>query len=342
MPHLHNEANTTFFAGSRVFSKIDLRWGYLQVKLHEFWRHLTSMITPFGLYEWQRLAFDLCSAPSSFKKIVAELINGIPGVKNLLDDIVICGTTQAEHDERLKRVLQSLAEHDVIINTEKSSFSVDAVDFVGHRVTPQGVSPLQSHVEAISKLDTPTNLKELRRFLGAAGFYRKFVPQFSDLVEPLNEVLRGESEFAWSDQRQQAFDQLKTALTSAAVLAHFDLRLPIQVTTDASAVAIGAVLSQTQTDGSERPVAYASRTLTTAERAYSVSEREALACIWACERWHWFLYGRRFTLRTDHSSLTTLLSGGTKGRRPMRLLRWADRLSEYQFDVVYRPGADNA
>ena len=173
-----------------------------------------------------------------------------------------------------------LAEHDVI-NNEKSSFSVDAVDFVNHRVTPQGVSPLQSHVKAISKLDTPTNLKELRKLLGAAGFYRKFVQRFSDIVKPLNELVRGESEFAWSDQRQQAFDKLKTALTSAAVLAHFDLRLPTQVTTDASAVAIGAVHSQTQTDGSERPVAYASWTFTTAERAYSVSERESLACIWA-------------------------------------------------------------
>ena len=115
------------------------------------------MITPFGLFEWQRLPFGLCSAPSSFQKIVGELINGIPKVKILLDDIIICGKTQAEHDERLKRVLQNLAEHDVVIKTDKSSFSVDAVDFVGHRVTPQGVSPLQSHVEDISKLGTPTN-----------------------------------------------------------------------------------------------------------------------------------------------------------------------------------------
>ena len=165
------------------------------------------------------------------------------------------------------------------MNAEKSSFSVEAVDFVDHRVSPQGFSPLQSHVESISKLDTPTSLKELRRLLGAAGFYRKFVPRFSDIVEPLNELLRGDTDFSWSDQRLQAFEQLKTALTSATVLAHFDPKHTTQVTTDASAVAIGAVLSQPQPDGSERPVANASRTLSTAERAYFVSEREELACI---------------------------------------------------------------
>ena len=179
-------------------------------------------MTLFGLYEWQRLPFGLCSAPSSFKNILAELVNGIPGVKNLLDDIIICGANQAEHDKRLRRVLQSLAQHDVVINGEKSSFSVEAVEFVGHRVLPQGVSPLQSHVETISRLDTPTSLNELRRLLGAPGFYRKFVPRFSDIVEPLNELMRGDTDFVWSDQRQQAFEQLKTALTSATVLPHFD------------------------------------------------------------------------------------------------------------------------
>ena len=134
-------------------------------------------------------------------------------MKNLLEDIIISGENHGEHDERLKSVLQQLADHDVVINNEKSAFSVDAVDFVGHRVTSHGVSPLQSHVDSIAKLDTPTNLKELRRFLGAAGFYRKFVPRFSDLVEPLNELLRGETEFTWNEQRQQSFDQIKTALS---------------------------------------------------------------------------------------------------------------------------------
>ena len=134
-------------------------------------------------------------------------------MKNLLDDIIICSTTQAEHHERLKRVLKNLEEQYVVINTEKSSFSVNAVDSVGHLVMLQDVSPLQSHVEVISKLDTPTNVKELQRLFCAACFYRKFVSRFSDLVEPMNDLLREETEYAWSDQQQHAFDQFKTALS---------------------------------------------------------------------------------------------------------------------------------
>ena len=158
------------------------------------------MITPFYLYEWQRLFVNLCSAPSSFQQIVAKLINGIPRMTNLLDDIIFCGTTQAEHDERLNRLLQNLAKRDIVINTERSWFSVDAVDFVGHQVWPRGVSPFQWQVEAIFKLDTPTSLKEIRRLFGSASVYRKFVPQFSDIVEALNDLLRGDTDFSWRDQ----------------------------------------------------------------------------------------------------------------------------------------------
>ena len=335
------EELSEFFAGATVFSKIDLKWGYLQVKLDESAHHLTSMITPFGLYKWVRLPFGLCSAPSCFQKIVASILDGIQGVRNLLDDIIISASTKAEHDKRLREVLDRLVQHDVVINVEKSTFCAEAVDFVGHHVSSHGVSPLDSNIAAISDLKAPSTHKELRSVLGAAGFYRKFVPRFSEIVEPLNNLLKNDAEFVWGEEQQQAFEQLKAELVSTRVLAHFDAKLPTVVTTDASGVAIGAVLSQLQTDGVERPVAYASRTLSSAERAYSVSEREALACIWACERWNYYLYGRHFTLRTDHSALTTLLSGGQKGRRPMRLLRWSDRLNAYNFDVEYKPGLEN-
>lgn len=335
------EELSQFFADSTVFSKIDLKWGYLQVRLNEAAQHLTSMITPFGVYKWLRLPFGLCSAPSCFQKIIAQILDGIDGVKNLLDDIIISGRTRAKHDDRLDRVLKRLAERDVVINVDKSAFGVDAVDFVGHRVSRKGVGPLQSNIDAILTLRQPTSQKELRSFLGAAGFYRKFVPRYSDIVEPLNLLLKSDTPFDWTETHDHAFAALKSELVSKRVLSHFDATLPTIVTTDAPAVAIGAVLSQLQRDETERPVAFASRILSSAERNYSVSEREALACIWACEHWHWYLYGRHFELRTDHSPLTTLLTGGGKGRRPMRLLRWADRLNEYSFNVTYKPGAVN-
>ena len=168
----------------------------------------------------------------------------------------------------------------------------------------------------------------------------KFGPHFSDIAEPLRKLLKQDTPWQWDSIQGKAFDGLKQEISSNRVLAQFDTQFRTIVSTDASAVALGSVLSQIQ-NGEERPIALSSRTLSSAERAYSVGEREALPCIWPCEHWHYYLDGRKFTLRTDHSSLTTLLSGPTLGRKPMRILRWAERLQEYNYDIVYRPGKDN-
>lgn len=336
------EELSDFFAGSKFFSKVDLKWGYLQVELVESARYITAMITPWGLFQWRRLPFGLSSAPSCFQKIIASIVQGIDGVRNLLDDIVICGKNKHEHDERLLQVLQRLDEYNVTINAEKTVLSAQSVDFVGHHVSADGVRPLQSNVDAILQAEPPVTLKQLRSFLGACNFYRKFIKSFSDVTEPLNLLLRKDARFEWTPLCQRAFELMKSAITQAPTLAHFDADLPTMLTTDASLVALGAVLSQIHPDGSDHPVAFASRTISDAERNYSAGEREALACIWAAEHFHFYLYGRQFTLRTDHSSLTTLLAGASKGHKPMRLLRWADRLAQYSFNVEYRPGRLNA
>ena len=299
------------------------------------------MITPLGLFQWKRLPFGLSSAPSYFQMVMSIITKGLDGVKFLMDDIIVCGKSKAEHDSRLERLCKRLHDYHVLINMDKSIFGVPTVDFVGHTVSADGVKPLKSNITAIENLEVPTNSKKVRSLLGAANFYRKFIPHFSDIVEPLVALTRKEEAFVWSGPQQRAFDQLKTSLTSASVLAHFDPDLSTLVTTDASGVALGAYLSQVHHNGVERTVAFASRTLSATERAYSTSEREALACIWACEHWHYYLYGRHFTLRTDHSALKALLSGGQKGRKPMRLLRWADRLQQYDYDIQYRSGPDN-
>ena len=199
------------------------------------------------------------------------------------------------------------------------------MDFIGHHFSAQGVTPLQSNVDAILSMPVPSNAKQLASFLGAAGYYIKFVPNFATLALPLRELLRNGAELHWSTHCSNAFENIRGKISRPPVLAHFKCGAETVVTSDASADAIGAVLSQID-GGMEQPIAYASRALTPTECNYSATEREALAAIWACERWHFYLYGRRFTIRTDHQALTTLLTAKGVGRRPIRLMRWADRL----------------
>jgi hypothetical protein len=220
------------------------------------------------------------------------------------------GRDMAEHDARLRSVLDRLAKYGATLRVEKCVLGQPEVDFNGHRVSANGVRHLQSNVAALERIPPPTNQRQLSRFVGAATYYAKFVPLFAELCRPFRPLLKSNSEWAWSADCQPAFDTIKEKIASPPTLAHFDVSADeTLVTCDASATALGACLSQ-KVGGVERPIAFASRVLSPAERKYSASEREALACLWACERWHFFLYGRRFTLITDHQALKTLLTTG--------------------------------
>ena len=182
---------------------------------------------------------------------------------------------------------------------------------------------------------------QLQSFLGAANYYHKFIPHYSHLTEPLRRLLKADSTWDWTSDCARAFNAIKEAIATLPVLAHFDTKATTVLTCDASGKALGAVLYQIQS-GEDRPIAFALRSLSTCEQSYSTSEPEALACIWACEHWHYYLYGRRFIQRTDQQALSVLLSANGTGRRPMRLLRWADRLAEYDFDLQYKHGKLNS
>ncbi|KAJ7998292.1 hypothetical protein DPEC_G00221180 [Dallia pectoralis] len=279
------EELTTHFYGSRVFSKLDLRQGYLQIPLHPESRNLTAFITHTGLYRYTRMPFGLSSAPSCFQKIMSTILASCPGTVAYLDDIV-------------------------------------------------------SNVAAISAVPNPTTASQLASFLGMTAYYMRFLPQYSSVTAPLMMLLRQDAPWTWTSECQAGFDELKRLLTTSPILAHFQLDCPTFVTCDASAVALGAVLSQLH-DGAERPVAFASRALSPTEQKYSVGEREVLACIWACERWHLYMYGRSFTLRTDHQALTALMSTSGGGHRPLRLYRWSDRLQQYDFQLQFTPCKTN-
>jgi hypothetical protein len=189
-------------------------------------------------------------------------------------------------------------------------------------------------------MPVPTDQRQLLRFMCASAYYLKFVPRFADLGEPLRALLKPEVSWHWTPECQASFDEIKRRIASPPILAHFDVTADTFVTADASGFAVGACLSQWK-NGVERPIAFASRTLSPTERKYSASEREALAALWACEKWHFYLYGRSFTLVTDHQALTSLLSMGGSGHRPLRLHRWASRLYRYSFKVIYKPGKEN-
>ncbi|XP_036384580.1 uncharacterized protein K02A2.6-like [Megalops cyprinoides] len=334
------EELTAQFYGSTVFSKLDLCQGYLQVPLHPDSRNLTAFITHKGVFRYKRMAFGLSSAPSCFQKIMASILAGISGVAVFLDDIVVHGSTTAVHDERLQRVFAALSKHHLTLNGGKCVFGASSIEYVGFRLSAEGISPLLSNTEAIQQVPEPTSPAQIASFLGMTAYYLRFVPQYSETTAPLRRLLKHNEPWVWTPACSDAVQRLKMQLTTPPVLAHFDLASPTLVTCDASAIAIGAVLSQVQ-GGTERPVAFASRALTPTEQRYSVGEREALACLWACERWHMYLYGREFTLRTDHQALTALLATSGTGHRPLRLHRWADRLLQYNYRLQFTPGRDN-
>jgi hypothetical protein len=331
---------TEKIAGCTVFSKVDLLWGYLQLPLHKESRQLTAFITHVGVFQFTSLPFGLATGPSAFQQVIRKILHDLPGCTNILDDILIYGRSMEEHDENLRRVLQRLEHYNATVRADKCVIGASEVDFNGHSISAAGIRPLQSNVDAILRMPTPKDHRQLTRFVCTATYYMKFVPDFAQLSLPLRQLLKPDSAWNWTRECQEAFDTLKARIASPPVLAHFDTDAETIVTCDASAVALGACLSQ-RVNGEERPIAYASRLLTKAEAKYSASEREALACLWASEKWHFFLYGRHYTLVTDHAALRTLLTAGGTGHRPLRLHRWSDRLYQYNFTVVYRPGCYN-
>ncbi len=340
-PLPHMDELFSLLTGATLFSTIDLQSAYHQVMLHPDSRDLTAFITHDGLFRFCRVPYGLASAPSAFQKMMHLILQGLPNVANYLDDIIIWGRTAEEHEHSLKAVLQRLQDSGLKINASKCHFSQTSLQFLGHTVTAQGVKPDKQHLSAILQAPAPTDAVKLRSFLGLLSWYSKFIQNFASVVEPLRACLRKDAEFSWSEEAQNSFASVKELLVNSPALALYNPDLPTIISTDASDYGLGAVFSQILTDNSERTVAFASRTLTPAERKYSTVEKEALACVWAVEKWRTYLWGRTFKLRTDHQALTTLLTTKGGDRAGMRIARWAARLLCFNYEVIFRPGCHN-
>ena len=330
--------------GGKQFTKLDLKHAYQQLNLHPESKKFLTINTHKGLYQYNRLPFGVASAPAIFQSTMDQILQGIQGVGCYIDDILVTAPTHSEHLQILEEVLQRLAKYGVKLKAEKCSFLQDKVEFLGHMIDAEGVHPTAEKVRALVDAPVPTCVSELRSFLGMLQYYGKFLANLSTLLQPLNNLLREGVPWSWEPECQQAFDDAKKQLLSAKVLMHYDANLPLVLACDASSYGIGAVISHVLENGDERPIAFASRTLSPSEKNYGQIEKEALSIVYGVKKFHQYLYGRKFTLETDHKPLLTIL--GPKSAVPTlaaaRLQRWALILSSYQYDVKFRPTDSHA
>jgi len=286
-----------------------------------------------------RLPYGLSNAPATFSRAIGIALSGLTYAECLcyFDDVIIFSKNMTEHCTRLTSVLTRFREHNLRVKASKCSFGADEVVYLGHSVSREGIHTDPKKIEAIKALPAPSTLENLRSFLGIAGYYRKFIPDFATVSAPLTGLTKKGVKFSWSDQHQHAFQTLKHQLCSAPVLAYPDFDRPFLLQTDASDVGLGAILAQHDGNGQERVIAYASYTLSPREQNYSTMEKEALAVVFAVKHFRFYLLGKRFSVITDNNALRWLHSLEPKGR----IARWIMDLQEFEFNIQHRPGKSN-
>ena len=331
-------------AGGRIFSKIDLSHAYQQVELDEESQEYLTINTHKGLYRYKRLPFGVSSAPAIFQRIMDQLLQGVKFTVCRLDDILVSGRSTEEHLEILEEVFKRLQEHGIRLNRAKCIFFQQGLEFLGHWIDVNGIRPLPQKMDAIVDAKSPTNVTELKSYLGLLNYYGKFVPDLATILHPLHDLLQKDATWKWTEECERAFVRSKEQLQGSPLLVHYDLKKPLRLACDASAYGVGAVISHVMENGEERPIAFASRTLSASERNYSQIEKEALSIVFGVKKFHSYLYGRQFTLITDHKPLVTILGPktGVPTLAAARMQRWALILAAYQYDIEYRKSAEHA
>jgi transposase InsO family protein/predicted aspartyl protease len=318
------------------FSTLDLRSGYHQVAMDPKDADKTAFVTRRGIFRWKVMPFGLCNAPATFQRLMDIVLSGLNFEICLvyLDDVIIFGSTPEQHLDRLKQVFQRLREANLKLKPSKCRLMRRTVSFLGHVVTQEGVAVDPSKIRDVVEWPTPRRLKDVRAFLGLCSYYRRFIRDFSVLASPLFALTKKGRAFVWDETCREAFDRLKTVLTTTPILALPRDEGGYVLDCDACDVGIGAVLSQ-RIEGEERVIAYGSRLLSAAEKNYCVTRKELLAIVYFTKQYRQYLLGRPFLLRTDHAALQWLQRTpepiGQQGR-------WLERLAEFEFQVVHRAG----
>ena len=283
-------------AKGKVFSKLDLAHAYLQLQLDEDSRKLATISKHKGLFCYNRLPFGVSSAPAIFQRTMEGILKGIPYVHAYIDDILVTGTSESEHLQILEQVLTRLEEVGMRLKESKCQFLLPSVEYLGYRISENGIQPMEEKLRAIRDAPIPRDLSQLKSFLGLLNYYGKFLPHLSSTLAPLYKLLSKGQVWHWGREQEEALCIAKSQLTSETLLVHFDPTLQLALSCDASPYGLGAVLSHVCEDGSDKPIAYASRSLAPAEKKYSQLEKEGLAIVFGVKKFHQYLYGRKFVV----------------------------------------------
>ena len=343
-PQPRREELFACLAGGKRFSKIDLASAYLQMEVEEDSKQYLTINTPKGLFQYNRLPFGIASAPAIFQRAIETVLQGIPGTLVYQDDILITGSDHESHLRSLHMVLERLQQQNLRVKAQKCVFFASKITYLGHQIDEKGVSTVQDKVNGIMQAPVPKNVSELRSFLGTVNYYGSFIPDLATKLASLNQLLQKGTKFHWSKDCQAAFQSVKQCLCTAPVLAHYDPKIPLVIACDASPCGIAAVLSHRHKDGLEKPIAYASRTLTPAEKNYAQVDREALAIVYGVKKFHEYLYGQKFILVTDNRPVTHIFSPKkcTPSIAAARIQRWAMFLGAHNYSIEHRPAIKHA
>jgi len=335
------EEVTSRLSGAKVFSVLDAKEGFWQIKLDEKSSYLTTFNTPFGRYRWTRMPFGISSAPEVWQRRAHELAEDLQGIEVMADDFLCCGFGQTrdeavrDHDKNFKALLKKARAKNLKLNKKKLKLRLDDVDYMGHILSRMGVKIDPKKVEAITKMPRPMDAKGVSRVMGMVQYLAKFLPNLSEKSEPLRRLTDKGAAWNWTEDHEKTFNEIKVLVSRAPVLSFYDLAKPVTIQCDSSSKGIGSVLLQ---DG--RPVSFSSRAMTSTEQKYAQIEKEMLAIVHSCTRFHHFVYGRaKVKVETDHKPLVNIFSKPI-GNAPKRLQRMLLAVQDYDLDVTYKRGTD--
>lgn len=325
---------------AQYFTTLDLASGFHQIPMNPADSPKTAFSTPNGHYEYTRMPFGLKNAPSCFQRMMNTVLVGLTNTQCFvyLDDVVLYGSTLDDHNRKLKNIFSRLRENNLKLQPDKCEFLRKSCEYLGHVISSEGVRPNPNKIDTIDRVIRPKNQKQVKIFLGLIGYYRKFIANFSTIAKPLTILLKKGAPFIWTNEQEQAFVELKQKLVDEPILQYPNFSQQFVLTTDASNVGIGGVLSQIK-DSKDLPIAYYSRTLNKSEQNYSTTEKELLAIINSVEHFRPCLYGQKFVIFTDHRPLQWLFNCKNPSSK---LLRWRLRLNDYEYEIRYKPGRINS